>query len=402
MKSERVNQIEQEPAAIRLRPGGVSLRRAIACLIVTLATCALSAVAGSPEAGGKKSVKFYQGNAYIGGSIEAPLALDPTDPAFPQELLQTVTAVYMQIVASDPPARMAGLAGEIAAAKPDIAALEEVYTIEQAPATAQGPGPFTVAYDYLQLLTSALEAKGAHYRVAVVSTEMDVTMPMIANLNPLQLAYARAIDHEVILVRTDLPPGYLRASNPQTGKFSTYLQIPALGLSVYRGWCSVDAFVRGERFRCICTHLEDNSSPAIQEAQGLELLAGPAHLGGPVVIAGDLNADPLDRTETSTYHPFIAAGFKDSWLTLNPSDPAGGLTWGHDPNLADPTTQFVYRIDFVLYRGNEFTPVAAQVLDPMLSLAQPPLWPSDHAALTTTFFLGNPKAIQGKAGLSRR
>jgi endonuclease/exonuclease/phosphatase family metal-dependent hydrolase len=168
-------------------------------------------------------------------------------------------------------------------------------------------------------------------------------------------------------------------------------------VSVYRGWSSVEVFTRGERFRCICAHLEDDSLPEIQEAQGLELLAGPANTSAPVVILGDFNADPLNRTGTTTYHPFIQAGFKDAWATLNPQDPAGGLTWGHDPSLADPSTDFVCRIDYVFYRGNQFTPTAAAVLDPQINLTSTPLWPSDHAAITATFSLGNPKATRASA-----
>jgi hypothetical protein len=370
-----------------------------AALLGVLSVLAVIAVASPVDVGGKKAIKVYQGNAYVGGFIEAPLALDPTDPNYGSNLLVTVTGVYMQIAASDPPARMAGLAEEIATHRPDIAALEEMYTIEQAPATLEGPGEFTVVYDYLQLLTNALAAKGLHYKMAVVSTEMDVAMPMIASLEPFEMAYARAIDHEVLLVRTDLPPGYLQVSDPQTGRFATHLQVP-IGtdvLEVHRGWCSAEVFTRGERFRCICAHLEDESFPEIQEAQGQELLAGPANTEMSVVILGDFNADPLDRTGTTTYHPFIQAGFKDAWAAMNPQEPAGGLTWGHDPNLADPTTDFVYRIDFVFYRGNQFTPTAAAVLDPQINVSAPPFWPSDHAALTATFSLGNPKVTKARA-----
>jgi hypothetical protein len=355
------------------------------CLAATLVITTLPAQAQRMDVGGKKNITFYQANAYIGGSIEQVLGVDPADTI---GLLTTVTEIYGQILASQPPARMSALADEIDAARPEIAALEEVWTIEQAPLTAQGPGAFAVVHDYLQLLTDALAAKGAHYRVAVVATESDLAMPMFDLVNG-GLAVGRVIDHEVILVRTDLPPGYLRVENPQTGHFNTLLRFPSVGITVVRGWCSVDVFTRGERFHFVCTHLEDEMAGPIQEAQGLELLAGPANVNGPVVVLGDLNADPFHRTGTATYDSFVADGFEDAWAVLNPATPAAGLTWGHDPLLADPGTAFNRRIDFVLYRGAQFTPIKSTVFDPQISLTAPPLWPSDHAAVSASFTLGN-------------
>ncbi len=356
------------------------------------------AAASPVDVGGKKDFKVYQGNAFVGGFIEAPLLLDPTDPNYQQKLLATVTVVFQQILASDPPARMAALAEEIARQQPDVAGLEELYTIETAPDMGLAPGEFSVLFDYLQLLTNALAAKGAHYKVAVVSVESDIAMPLIANLNPLKLAWGRIIDHEAILVRTDLPPGYLMTSNPQTGRFTIYPQVP-LGtqtIDIYRGWCSIDVFTRGERFQLICAHPNDESVPEIQKAELGELLTRVASAEMPVLVIGDLNTDPLGRNQTDSYPIIAKAGFKDTWAVLHPDDPAGGLTWGHDPALADPTVEFVYRLDYFLYRGNQFTPTAFEILDPRISLSAPPLWPSDHKAITASFLLGNQKAMNAR------
>ena len=71
----------------------------------------------------------------------------------------------------------------------------------------------------------------------------------------------RVTDHDVILARKDLPPGYLRLSNPAQGNFQASLVIPSIGLEIKRGWCSVDAFVRGRTFRFINMHLEEESFP---------------------------------------------------------------------------------------------------------------------------------------------
>jgi endonuclease/exonuclease/phosphatase family metal-dependent hydrolase len=305
-------------------------------------------------------------------------------------LIATVTATYLKVAASDPPLRMEGLAREIAASRPEVVGLEEIYSVGQAPATANGPGSFTVVYDYLQLLTNALAAHGLHYAVAATSTESDIIMPML-DLQTGGLAYGRITDHEVILARTDLPPGHLRVSHPQSGHYQNYLQVPAIGLSLYRGWCSVDVSSRGETFRYVCTHLEEETVPAIQMAQAQELLGSLDH-NTPVVLVGDLNADPLHRNGTTTYDALIQAGFKDAWTALHPHNPVGGLTWGHDGDLADPTLPFVWRIDLVLYRGKAFQPEGLEILGARLRGSHAPLWPSDHAAVAVQFEFSQPKS----------
>src|SRR5439155_1730547 len=80
---------------------------------------------------------------------------------------------------------------------------------------------------------------------------------------------------DAILVRTDLPRGQLRGGNAQHGNFKNVVQIPSIGRSVLRGGCSVDVFVRGEQFRYICTHLEEETVPQIQLRQAQEVLSGP-------------------------------------------------------------------------------------------------------------------------------
>jgi hypothetical protein len=372
------------------RRSGFSRRAVLIAAIASLAFSALPIFAARLDVGGKRSFSCYTANAYVGADLSAVIALDPADPNYLSNLVFTATTLYGQVVMSDPPARLAGIADEIVAARPDVVSVVEMYTLSIAPATSQGPGTFSITFDFLSLLTRALAEQGAHYEVAVVSPESDVMMP-IMDLRNGTLAYGRLTDHEAILVRTDLPPGYLKVSNPQTGQFVHHLQFPSIGLSLYRGWCSVDVFCRGERMRYITTHLEEETVPAIQMAQGLEVLAGPAQTELPVVLVGDFNADPLHRNGTFTYDAFSQAGFRDAWAVLNPTTPEGGLTWGHDPLLSDPTTAHIWRIDLILYRGELFSPTDTVVLDPRLSATTPPLWPSDHAALAASFLLGNRK-----------
>jgi hypothetical protein len=61
---------------------------------------------------------------------------------------------------------------------------------------------------------------------------------------------------------------------------------------------------RGYRNGHLTTHLE-GVSPSIQEAQGDELLQGPANTALPVVIGGDFNSAGVGGPDPSTtYHNF--------------------------------------------------------------------------------------------------
>ena len=244
-----------------------------------------------------------------------------------------------------------------------------------------GANPAThVVFDYLQILVDALAERGARYAVVSTANEIDVELPLF-NLQTGAIDDVRLTDRDAILVRTDLPSGQLRVWNAQHGNFVNVVRIPSIGLSVLRGWCSVDVSIRGEQFRYICTHLEEETVPQIQLLQAQELLGGPAQINLPVILAGDFNADTSHRNGTQTYDALIAAGFTDAWAAMHPADLAGGLTWGHDELLADPDTAPVWRIDLILFRGTCFVATQAEAIDIALDRTQPPLWASDHAAV---------------------
>jgi endonuclease/exonuclease/phosphatase family metal-dependent hydrolase len=272
---------------------------------------------------------------------------------------------------------------------PDIVALQEMYILrKQSPgdlATGGSDPAEEVVVDFLSSLMDSLAAKGLHYKVAAMTTELDVEMPMF-NADFTGFDDARLTDRDVILVRTDLPPGQLRVSNSRGGHFDARLSL-SNGLEVIRGWCSVDVFIRGERFRFLNTHLQDESAPGIQFAQAQELMAeyGPADTGLPIIMAGDFNADPDGQNGTFSYPILIAGGFDDAWAELHPSDP--GLTWGHDSGLADKNWGFVWRIDLVLFKGHTLIPKEIDTVDTGLGGPAPPFWPSDHAGVFASFGL---------------
>jgi endonuclease/exonuclease/phosphatase family metal-dependent hydrolase len=372
----RFGALLQKPAALLL-------------LIATAFALAMPAAAGQPLGpGGKRGVETMTVNLYIGGGTEAILALDPTDPNYLTKLVTAVTGLYYEIVASQPYVRLAGVADTIVARMPDIVAVEEGTLLRnQSPGDLiiGGSTPATnVVFDYVQILIDSLAARGAHYAVVSSSEEWDVEMPML-NLQTGGIDDIRQTDREAILVRTDLPRGQLRVSNPRDGNFTNVIVIPSIGLSITRGWCSVDVFIRGEVFRYLCTHLEEETYPQLQVLQAKELLGGPAKICLPVMLCGDFNADPLHRDGSLAYDNFIRAGFRDSWVDTHWRNLAGGLTWGHDEFLADPTTLFDRRIDLVFYKGFSFVPTRSDVVDMRLGRSEHPLWSSDHAAVTAEF-----------------
>jgi len=367
-------------------------RWATGLLLSLLLAAAVTAAPGNgPRVGGKRGVETINMNLYVGGGIGRVMALNPADPAYVSNLVFTVTGVFYEIVASDPATRLNGVADEIAARRPDLVAVQEASLIRnQSPGdlVVGGTQPATnVVYDYLAILVNALEARGAHYAVVACTEEADVEMPMF-NLQTGTIDDARLTDRDAILVRTDLPPGQLHVSNPQGGHFTNRIELPTV--TVLRGWCSVDVFIRGENLRYVCAHLEEETAPQIQMGQAVELLASLADVGRPVILSGDFNADPLQRNGVATYDAFAAAGFDDAWGVVNAANPTGGLTWGHDELLADPTVPFIWRLDLVLFRGCGLTPTQSEVLDLGLDRAQPPFWSSDHAALTADFRIAQP------------
>lgn len=353
---------------------------ASAATVLAQASPAFADSKKDPAPPGARDVVIFDQNLYVGSEFTPILTLDPTDPDFGFHLLMGVAQVYQTIMASDFPARAQALADEIAAAQPDLVTLQEVSLLRmQVPGDALfgGSTPATdVQLDYLAILLANLKRHGMHYVAVAIVTNLDMELPM-PTANPAVFTDVRLTDHDVILARADLPHGQLRVGNPQAGNFQTALPLPSLGANIPRGWCSVDAFVRGRTVRVINAHLEENIAAPIQAAQAQELLAGPANTTLPVILAGDFNSDANGKDGTTAYG-LLTQSFTDVWSVVHPQNP--GLTWGHDPLLADPSVAFVWRLDLVLFRGSQFQPIGMCRISQQFR-ATPPLWPSDHAGL---------------------
>ena len=335
----------------------------------------------------KPQVDVMQVNLYVGAGLGRAVTLDPMDPQYFNNLIQTVTGIYDEILASAPPARLQRVACEIADRKPDIVSIEEASLIRiESPGDlvlGGGHSATNVVCDYLQILIDQLAKLGVKYTVVAVNNGLDVEMPML-NQQKGTFDDVRLTDREAILLRGDQQYAERHAANPQSGNF-TNVVVTGTGLPLLYGWCSVDLHMSKKNFRYICVHLTEETAPDIQVRQAEELFAGPANTTWPVMIIGDFNADPLHRDGSVVYDDFIAAGFKDAWVEQHPTNPGGKLTWGHDELLADPGTTFDRRIDLVLYKGKMFKPGETKVDDLLMKRKLPPLWASDHAAVQTTF-----------------
>lgn len=123
-----------------------------------------------------------------------------------------------------------------------------------------------------------------------------------------------------------------------------------------RGLLYARVMVRGVPLRFYDTHLQHTSAP-VRQAQADQITGLIGTGGGPMVLTGDLNAEPAAAEITT-----LTARYTDTWPATNPDDP--GLSYPSEAPHA--------RIDYVLSTA---TPTAATVL---------PVVVSDHRPVLTT------------------
>lgn len=299
------------------------------------------------------------------------------------DFLAAVQLTLSNVIATNPPLRMQGIAHQIAITQPDLVGLQEVTTWRVGP----GPNPTPVLFDMLQELLSALAAQGQHYTPVVVIHEFDLQAPL-----PDLITFVEAADSDVILARADKDD--LQLSNVQSSHFSTLLTLPTFigPFTILQGWGSVDVSLHEQSLRFIVTHLatfisQIPSTVLVQEAQAAELVSGPANTALPVVISGDFNADadnPSDPT-FATYQEMIGFGFGDAWRATHPSEP--GFTWGQLPDLSNVISLLSQRIDFVFFRG-QIHALNSKLAGDETHDRIDGLWPSDHAGVRATLLVG--------------
>jgi endonuclease/exonuclease/phosphatase family metal-dependent hydrolase len=360
---------------------GLPRFRVALVIVAVLITAGLMAPFASASAKGKREVTVMTQNLYLGSSL-AP-ALEATTG---EEFIEAVARIYATVQYTNFPARAEAIANEIQAKKPDLIGLQEVTKW-----TTEGPSS-PPGYDFLAILESDLEARGLHYEVAAVSHNANIgPAPLVGPGCPVLegLKFTCGVtleDRDVILVNEDTSG--LTWNNPQSGHYATQeiVESPVGALSFDRGWASIDARLEHQPFRFVDTHLETEESPAVQEAQAGEFLAGPGK-GGTIIATGDFNS-AADGSTTSSYEQLTRPGrLRDAW-----DENQLGAGWSccqesNTPPLApgalnNPTSTLKTRIDLILSRGAARSDGGqAELIGDTPFQAEPPFWPSDHAGV---------------------
>ena len=350
-------------------------------------TTNLAAAANKPT--DSQDITVMTRNLYVGANLD--LAIAAIFSGDQETIRNATTATWASVMATNFPERAEVLADEIAHSQPHLVGLQEVSLFRSGPPNtfSENPTPARrVKLDYLEILLEELDERDLHYAPVAVTKNFDVENPGDIDLGvETNIQDIRLTDRDVILARTDLPSSELKLTNVQTANFQTNASLP-IGttgqfVTVLRGWGSVDVTSRGNKFRFINTHLEQEGLfNQVQVLQGDEILNGPANTSLPVILVGDYNSR-ADGTGTPTYSNLTGAGFTDAWRVTHPGEL--GNTFGHQPNLLCTTDDLTQRLDLVLFRGTLSADAADVVGDEFEDDCTPSgLWPSDHAGVVAT------------------
>jgi endonuclease/exonuclease/phosphatase family metal-dependent hydrolase len=271
-------------------------------LVAALVAAALVAAAG-PVADAKKPrtarVTVMTRNLYIGTNL-IPVAVAKPGSDFEHA---AGTALHQATVTNQPVQRMKLVAGEIAAAKPDLVGLQEVTTWRTGPKNDPAPARHVVV-DYLAVIKRELARRKAGYRVVSVFRPLDEEGPT-----------DRGVDARFTIGTAVLARKGVKVSHVQSRKFHHQLSLatPTLGpVTTYRTFDQLDARVRGVRIHFVNTHLEAYSQKArlLQAKELLKRALGSRKKKN--VLVGDLNSGPKlkDKGDRPPYVAIAKAGFR--------------------------------------------------------------------------------------------
>jgi len=387
----------------------------LSLLISSLLLGVLSLHAGSALAGpdGKGTdvykLEVMTQNLYVGADVFRVFEGAPCGP------FQSVYEIFETVQATNFPERAEAIADIVMREKPHVIGLQEVSLIRsQFPSDGATiidfpngtfrflPNADDVVYDYLQLLTSALAARGLDYVVVddATSWNADIEFPMASfdeNCNitsiPMDL---RLTDRDVILARGDL-----LTSNAQNANFSLNLPVEidvgqplSLAFEFTRGFGQVDVAVGKYTYRVVNTHLEvgddtDPTSPInlVQFLQTAELIGAVTGTPVPLVVMGDFNSSPNLLDPRPAYGLMTGIGYLDLWtVRKGPFDP--GFTCCQNEALRNAVSALDERIDLVftfLPPGAKLMPIQSSVVgDSDNEKSASGMWPSDHAGVVST------------------
>jgi endonuclease/exonuclease/phosphatase family metal-dependent hydrolase len=357
--------------------------------VVALAAV-LAFPAGAVAANGEKGEKVtvMTRNLFLGADL-GPAINAGSIP----EAIDGAGVIYNEVVSTNFNERAVPLGREIKRAKPDLVGLQEVaHWKTQTPSDGGGPpitggSPATqTSYDFLELL---MDRVGPKYRVVGVQNEFAAELPADmdgsdATGSPFGADLdARLEMRDVILARDGVKTKNLAMDHYET-RFET--SVGGVPVAADRGWLSVDAKVRGTRFRFFNTHLEAFGDPTIREAQAKELVKGPLKTRKQVVLVGDLNSGTTKRhnigrpelghdpDDPLAFAVFRKAEFKDN----------GAVQSCCYRNMFDGSLKFTHTVDHVLTRPRLKTADAFVTGDDPGERTPSGLWPSDHGGVVST------------------
>jgi endonuclease/exonuclease/phosphatase family metal-dependent hydrolase len=299
------------------------------------------------------------------------------------ELAATVGDLYDDVRESAPTARTRAAAAELAAAGPDVVAVQEAALVRTGRDDGGDPDAETVAFDFLADLTAALEEAGTPYEAAQVTTNADVEFP--ADVDGERIA-VRLTDRDAILVREG---GDVSVGRTATHGFDAALEFPLSDgrtLRVDRGYGVAETTVRGRDLTVVNTHLEA-ASEDVRGRQAEELTAALGDLPDRLVLLGDLNDGP---SFGGGAYETLADPLTDAWDVARPD--ADGYTCCRPLSAGgEGTAALDERIDHVLYRGAVAATDAARLgasadatVTAEVDESERTLWPSDHAGVLAT------------------
>jgi hypothetical protein len=360
------------------------------------------------DAGGDEVITVMARNLYLGADVAIALELLPDMPAAAQFM-------WEQVAATDFDRRVERLAAEVVREEPAVIGLQEATRWR---CRGGNLGGLETVFDFTAGFLAATEAAGVPYVIATADGDMArqqgysiPALPFLSRVeDPTTFQPRFSSDSatcgfdlaDALLVRADLADRVVAAGGRAFG--DRYSVVPTV-LVIDRGYAWADLALDSGTVRFVTTHLESLWDPdevphgALQARQLVADLAGTTT---PVVVMGDLNADPRDPRSAGVPNPALqpeegvgcpgqvadptvatARAECNAYWILRQSglDDAGpdaldgaNLTWGSSAELAGPdpgrldaalemgnTAGFTDRLDYVLVRGG-IEVVDAQVI----------------------------------------
>lgn len=329
-------------------------------------------------------------NLYLGADFNQLL---PAQTAL--SLAQIVANFYRFVLDTRYEERAQALAREIVARDPHVVCLQEVFEYQllgaaasDAPPSDAPPSdapPVLSQISFLAVLLTQLRAQGAHYVVAGIVPTTAVTLPVQWSGSAASL---NVRDHDVVLVRSGvvvLESWALKYRAKITAPLPGPTHPDRVELQVQRGFNWVVIDWQQTQVGIVNTHLE-SISEEIQRQQAVELLGLLMEETGPVILAGDLNADPA-----GIVYPLLTSeggGFRDPFAASStaPSATTPLNTYGASATLRDEFLDLRSCLDHVLHRGPiEALRTEVFGIDPAERTSPSGLWPSDHAGLLVAY-----------------